>query len=96
MADNLPGRIGAFERPGRSRQPRPGPLRRRRFTLAAARRVATDIAPDMAAFAAQRPAATVMRNVVAHEMHAEAIDLPDASVDAVICRRVKHCAVHTR
>jgi hypothetical protein len=33
---------------------------------------------------------------VAHEMHAEAIDLPDASVDAVICRRVKHCAVHTR
>jgi enediyne biosynthesis protein CalE5 len=61
--------------------------------LAAARRVgptgtvvATDIAPDMVAFAAQRAAAAGLRNVEAHEMDAEAIDLPDASVDAVICR----------
>jgi SAM-dependent methyltransferase len=61
--------------------------------LAAARRVgptgtviATDIAPDMVAFAAQRAAAAWLRNVEAHEMDAEAIDLPDASVDAVICR----------
>jgi SAM-dependent methyltransferase len=61
--------------------------------LAAARRVgptgtviATDIAPDMVAFAAQRAAAEGLRNVEAHEMDAEAIDLPDASVDAVICR----------
>jgi SAM-dependent methyltransferase len=61
--------------------------------LAAARQVgptgtviATDIAPDMVAFAAQRAAAAGLRNVEAHEMDAEAIDLPDASVDAVICR----------
>jgi enediyne biosynthesis protein CalE5 len=61
--------------------------------LAAARRVgptgtviATDIAPDMVAFAAHRAAADGLRNVQAHEMDAEAIDLPDASVDAVICR----------
>jgi SAM-dependent methyltransferase len=61
--------------------------------LAAARRVgptgtviATDIAPDMVAFAAQRAAAAGLRNVEPHEMDAEAIDLPDASVDAVICR----------
>lgn len=48
--------------------------------------IATDIAPDMVAFAAQRAAAAGLRNVQAHEMDAEAIDLPDASVDAVICR----------
>ena len=61
--------------------------------LAAARRVgptgtviATDIAPDMVAFAAQRAATAGLTNVQAHEMDAEAIDLPDASVDAVLCR----------
>lgn len=48
--------------------------------------IASDIAPDMVAFAAQRAAAAGLRNVQAHEMDAEAIDLPDASVDAVICR----------
>lgn len=45
--------------------------------------IATDIAPDMVAFAAQRAAAAGLSNVQAHEMDAEAIDLPDASVDAV-------------
>lgn len=48
--------------------------------------IATDIAPDMVAFAAQRAAAAGLSNVQAHEMDAEAIDLPDASVDAVLCR----------
>ncbi len=59
--------------------------------IAAARRVgpagrviATDIAPDMVAFTAQRAAGLAC--VETHEMDAEAIDLPDASVDAVVCR----------
>jgi SAM-dependent methyltransferase len=48
--------------------------------------IATDIAPDMLAFAARRAAAAGLSNVETHEMDAEAIDLPDASVDAVVCR----------
>ncbi len=48
--------------------------------------IATDISPDMLAFAAQRAAAAGLANVEVHEMDAEAIDLPDASVDAVLCR----------
>jgi SAM-dependent methyltransferase len=48
--------------------------------------IATDISPDMLAFAAQRAAAGGLTNVETHEMDAEAIDLPDASVDVVICR----------
>ena len=48
--------------------------------------IATDLAPDMVAFAAQRAAAAGLTNVEAHEMDAEAIDLPDASFDAVLCR----------
>jgi SAM-dependent methyltransferase len=62
-------------------------------TLAAAVRVgptgtviATDISPDMLAIAAQRAAAAGLANVEIHEMDAEAIDLPPASVDAVLCR----------
>ena len=61
--------------------------------LAAAERVgptgtviATDISPDMLAFAAQRATAAGLINVELHEMDAEAIDLPDASVDVVLCR----------
>jgi len=61
--------------------------------LAAARRVgqagtviATDLAPDMVAFTARRAAAAGLANVETHEMDAEAIDLPAASVDAVVCR----------
>ena len=48
--------------------------------------IATDIAPDMLAFAAKRAAAAGLTNVETHEMDAEAIDLPDASVNAVLCR----------
>ena len=40
--------------------------------------IATDISPDMLAFAAQRAAAAGLTNVEAHEMDAERIDLPDA------------------
>jgi SAM-dependent methyltransferase len=47
--------------------------------------IATDLSPDMVAFAAQRAAAG-LTNVEAHEMDAEAIDLPDGSVDVVLCR----------
>ncbi len=47
---------------------------------------ATDISPDMLAFAAQRAAAAGLTNVEVHEMDAEAVDLPDASVDVVLCR----------
>lgn len=61
--------------------------------LAAARRVgptgtviATDLSSDMLAFAARRAAAAGLGNVQTHEMDAEAIDLPDESVDAVVCR----------
>jgi enediyne biosynthesis protein CalE5 len=48
--------------------------------------IATDISPDMLAFAAQRATAAGLSNVEVHEMDAEAIDLPDASVDVVLCR----------
>jgi SAM-dependent methyltransferase len=48
--------------------------------------IATDISPDMLAFAAQRAAAAGLANLETHEMDAEAIDLPDASVDVVLCR----------
>jgi enediyne biosynthesis protein CalE5 len=48
--------------------------------------IATDLAPDMVAFAAQRAAAAGLANVQTHAMDAEAIDLPDRSVDAVLCR----------
>jgi enediyne biosynthesis protein CalE5 len=48
--------------------------------------VATDLSPDMIAFAAQRAAAERLRQVEVHEMDAAAIDLPDASADVVLCR----------
>jgi SAM-dependent methyltransferase len=48
--------------------------------------IASDISPDMLAFAAQRAAAAGLTNIEVHEMDAEAIDLPDASVDVVLCR----------
>lgn len=48
--------------------------------------IATDISPDMLAFAAQRAAAAGLTNVETHEMDAEAIDLPEASADVVLCR----------
>jgi SAM-dependent methyltransferase len=48
--------------------------------------IATDISPDMLAFAAQRAAAAGLSNMEVHEMDAEEIDLPDESVDVVLCR----------
>jgi len=48
--------------------------------------IATDLSPDMLAFAAQRVAAAGLGNVEVHEMDAEEIDLPDESVDVVLCR----------
>jgi SAM-dependent methyltransferase len=48
--------------------------------------IATDISPDMLAFAAQRAAAAGLSNLDTHEMDAEDIDLPDGSVDVVLCR----------
>jgi len=48
--------------------------------------VATDLSPDMVSFAAQRARAAGLPNVEAHEMDAESIDLPAASVDVVLCR----------
>jgi SAM-dependent methyltransferase len=48
--------------------------------------IATDLSPDMLAFAAQRAAAAGLSNVEVHEMDAEEIDLPAASVDVVLCR----------
>jgi len=48
--------------------------------------IATDLSPDMLSFAAQRAAAAGLSNVETHEMDAEEIDLPDASVDVVLCR----------
>jgi SAM-dependent methyltransferase len=48
--------------------------------------IASDLSPDMLAFAARRAAAAGLTNVETHEMDAEAIDLPDASVDVVLCR----------
>lgn len=61
--------------------------------LAAARRVgptgsvlATDLSPDMLANAARRAAAAGLAQLTTHEMDAQAVDLPDGSVDAVLCR----------
>jgi SAM-dependent methyltransferase len=48
--------------------------------------IATDLSADMVAFAAQRAVEAGLTNVHTHEMDAEAIDLPPASVDAVLCR----------
>jgi enediyne biosynthesis protein CalE5 len=48
--------------------------------------IATDISPDMLAFAAQRAAAAGLSNMDIHEMDAERIDLPDTSADVVLCR----------
>ena len=48
--------------------------------------IASDISPDMLAFAAQRATAAGLTNIEIHEMDAEAIDLPDASIDVVLCR----------
>ena len=48
--------------------------------------IATDISPDMVAFAAQRAATSGLSNVETHEMDAEQIDLPGSSVDVVLCR----------
>jgi SAM-dependent methyltransferase len=48
--------------------------------------IATDISPDMLAFTAQRAAAAGLTNLDVHQMDAEAIDLPDGSIDVVLCR----------
>ncbi len=48
--------------------------------------IATDLSPDMVAFAATRAAAAGLSNVEVHAMDAAAIDLPPSSVDAVVCR----------
>lgn len=48
--------------------------------------IATDLSPDMVAFAATRAAAAGLSNVETHAMDAAAIDLPPSSVDAVVCR----------
>lgn len=48
--------------------------------------VATDLAPAMLAIAAERASQMGLTNVEFHEMDAEAIDLPERSFDAVVCR----------
>lgn len=48
--------------------------------------IATDLSPDMLAFAARRATAAGLSVVETHEMDAATIDLPDASVDVVLCR----------
>jgi SAM-dependent methyltransferase len=48
--------------------------------------VATDISPDMVAFAARRAAAAGLTNLEAHVMDIDAVDLPDHSVDAAVSR----------
>src|SRR5947207_1210525 len=62
-------------------------------TLVAARRVgpdghvlATDIAPNLLAFAQEDARAAGLTNVETHVMDGEAIDLPDESFDAAISR----------
>src|SRR5262245_6948584 len=62
-------------------------------TLAAARRVwpsgsvlATDISPEILAFAADAARAAKLANVDVREMDGEALDLDDASFDAVVSR----------
>ena len=66
-------------------------------TLAAARRVgatgyvlATDIAPNFVAFAAQSAHAAGLEHVEARVMDGENLELEDAAFDAVISR-LKHC-----
>lgn len=48
--------------------------------------VATDLSPAMLVIAAERASQMGLTNVEFHEMDAEAIDLPDRSFDAVVCR----------
>jgi len=62
-------------------------------TLVAARRVgpggqvlATDISPALLSFAASDARATGLRNVETRTMDGEALDVPEASFDVVMCR----------
>lgn len=48
--------------------------------------VVTDLSPSMLAIARERATQLGLTNVEFHEMDAEAIDLPDRSFDAVVCR----------
>ncbi len=48
--------------------------------------VATDLAPEMLKFATQRATAAGLHNIEFHVMDAEALDFPEASFDAIICR----------
>ena len=48
--------------------------------------VATDQAPEMLAIARERIAALGLRNIEFHEMDAEALDLPEESFNALLCR----------
>lgn len=48
--------------------------------------VATDISPDMLTLAVTRAAAAGLTNLGTHRMDAGSIDLPDATMDAVLCR----------
>lgn len=52
----------------------------------AGRVVGTDISPGMLAVARERAAELGLGNVEFHEMDAEALDLPESSFDAVLCR----------
>lgn len=52
----------------------------------AGRVVGTDISPGMLEVARQRAAELGLGNVEFHEMDAEALDLPESSFDAVLCR----------
>jgi SAM-dependent methyltransferase len=48
--------------------------------------VLSDVAPEMTAIAARRVAELELENVSARDLDLEAIDEPDASYDAVLCR----------
>ena len=48
--------------------------------------VVSDVAPEMTAIAARRVAELEMQNVSARDLDLEAIDEPDGSFDAVLCR----------
>src|SRR6476469_5736237 len=48
--------------------------------------LATDIAPEMLDFGKSRAAAMGLGNIEFRQMDAEAMDLPDASFDAILCR----------
>jgi SAM-dependent methyltransferase len=52
----------------------------------AGRVVGTDISPGMLAVARERAAELGLGNVEFHEVDAEALDLPESSFDAVLCR----------